>query len=133
MTQPGDGIDMRRSSWQNPEGFQPTPRVILKAPDPDPVCGHVGPDGWVCDLKPDHRPANAHKADDGTPAGVRWVQEMVDVSRIEDSQPVLIPGRVTSVPRGTLEDIAAIARGALESPSPADWVLALDKIISLTQ
>lgn len=133
MTQPGDGIDMRRSSWENPEGFQSTPRVVLKAPDPDPVCGHVGPDGWTCDLKPGHRPASAHKADDGTPAGVRWTQEMVDVSQVQDSRPVLIPGRVTAVPRGTLEDIATVAREALDSPSPSAWVLALDQIIGMTR
>lgn len=122
-----NGIDLSQSGWDNPDGFVKAPRPSTPAPPVRPVCEAVGPHGWVCDLPAGH--PHEHKADDGSPDGLRWTREMVDVSTLSTppDQPVLIPGRLVTV-GDVMDRIAELADEALKSESPAAWVLALDKI-----
>jgi hypothetical protein len=135
-----NGIDLSGSGWDNPEGFVRAPRPSTPAPPVPPACEAVGPDGWTCDRRP-HPDGEYHKADDGSPHGLRWTTEMADASVYGTpvDEPVLISGRITildpeHVPTGNvtvgdvLEEIALLAETALKAESPAAWVLALDKI-----
>lgn len=130
MSQP-DGIDLTRSTWTNPEGFKQAPRPSTPAPPFPAVCGHLGPEGWECELPPGHRPADHHRADDGTPQGVRWTQRYAEVTTLADAEPQYVPS-IVSLDRGDrLEHVAAIAGKALDSQSPAAWAVALDKILEI--
>ena len=132
MTQP-DGIDMARSGWTNPEGFQRAPRPAVAVPQAE-ACEAPGPYGWVCDLRPGH--GGDHRADDGSPDGLRWVQRYADVSTLSDppDEPKMIPARIEVVaPGSTLEEIAKIAQTALDEGNPSRWVLALDRILDLAK
>lgn len=144
MTQ---GIDMDRSGWENPEGFERAPRPRVDVPVVR-VCEAPGPDGWTCDLKPNHQPTDQHYADDGG-RGVRWTGPMADVSRIQDEAPVLIPAYAHPGPPkpatlpdglivpdapdrfGKLAQVESVATQALDTPSPAAWAVALDKIVGI--
>jgi hypothetical protein len=130
-----DGIDMARSTWTNPEGFQSQPRPFTPVPPVPEVCGAKHPDGWECELPPAHKPINRHRADDGMPGGVKWETELHDVSRLPGGPPEYIEGRViTEEPRSTplaLVGIEDIARKGLDSDKPSEWAIALSKIIEV--
>jgi hypothetical protein len=130
----GNGIDLARSSWDNPEGFTPRERdhgkvVVVK------VCEAPGPGGWVCDLPPNHVPQDQHRADDGTQDGVRWTGPMADTRTLADREPVLIPAYADPTPArpDALAQITTVAAKALESSAPAAWAVALDKILGLAR
>lgn len=126
-----DGIDLARSGWENPEGFKPTPRPNIPAPPVAAICESKGPHGWVCDLPPNHVPADQHRADDGSPGGFRWTQNWADVTNLQDSEPQRIPAGVTIEPRDRLSDIESMAQRGLESPHPAQWAIALERILEV--
>lgn len=130
-----DGIDMARSTWTNPEGFQSQPRPFTPVPPVPEVCGAKHPDGWECELPPAHKPINRHRADDGMPGGLKWETELMDVTGFL-KRPEYIEGRViTEEPHHTpltsrlmIEDIA---RRGLDSDKPSEWAIALSKIIEV--
>lgn len=139
MTEQQDGIDMARSGWENPEGFKPRERPPVEVPPAPDICGDIGPGGWACELKPGHQ-LREHRADDGSPTGVRWAREQVEVTgprAMNEGRQEFAPGRIVRDP-GVVRLIEARAEGmrqirdiaetALKSESPAAWVLALDKI-----
>jgi hypothetical protein len=145
-----NGIDMSRSSWENPDGWTPRERTE-RAPAPEPVCEATGPDGWVCDLKPNHR-SEEHEADAGD-RKVRWPRRMITSQGTYAPAPE--PRAVNETPRvsGTwnpldgevpessrawdeaqnLAQIHAIASAALGSQAPADLAIALFKIQEMTR
>lgn len=145
MTQ-RDGIDLSKSTWENPDGFTPAPRPAVAAPELPKTCDAPGPDGWLCDLQPGHGPD--HRADNGQPGGVTWYGEMAETTAIGQKQQTFIPayrepqnvtyreGGMTFNPepesttallllKGRVFDVA---QDALKAESPAAWVRALDKI-----
>lgn len=129
MTQ---GIDMSKSSWENPEGWQPRERTE-RAPAPEPVCENPGPDGWVCDLKPNHR--GEHEADMGDKK-IRWPRELAPwpvpapvSARAANETPRDVEGTWDEV----IGQVRAVAGKALESQAPAAWAVALSKIEELTR
>jgi hypothetical protein len=126
MSQP-DGIRLDQSGWTNPDGFQkearpPTPTTEVKA------CEVQGPDGWVCDLPPQHPNPDRHWADDGTPQGIWWIQNYTNVQGLGESDPVMIPATTERVHGGTIQKILALAEEALDSERAADWAAALKDI-----
>ena len=132
MTQ---GIDMSKSSWENPDGFTPRERPE-RAPAPEPVCEAAGPDGWVCDLKPNHR-GDVHRAD----GGPDWPR--TGVTPAGDLEPRVsgtwnpMDGVVPESSRAwddaqRFAEVRAIAVKALESQAPAAWAVALTKIEEMT-
>jgi hypothetical protein len=124
-------VDLGRSGWTNPEGFQPAPRSSAPAPVIE-VCGATGPEGWTCDWKPRHHPADEHWAETGEAPGLRWRETTVDVSTFGDAEPALVPGRPEVVPATDILDQAqAIAEAALDSERPAHWAIALQRIMEL--
>lgn len=133
MTQPGDGIDLSRSMWQNPEGFAKTPRPYTPPVPSVEVCGDVGPEGWTCDLKPDHTPREEHWAETGESGGLRWKRAVHDAATLFDppGQSGVLQGRITEVTRTRLDEARAIATSALESDRPAHWAIALERIRGL--
>lgn len=131
MPRQGDGIDLARSVWENPEGFQPTPRPNIPAPPVPEICGHKGPYGWECDLRPSHVPADRHRADDGSPDGFRWTQNYADVTTVFDTETQLIPSTITVDSGDRLTGIASIASEALSSAYPAQWAIALERILKV--
>lgn len=129
-----NGIDMNKSGWTNPEGFQRAPRPAVHV-DEVKACEAPGPDGWVCDLPPGHA-GDEHWADDASPKGFRWRTEMHDVSTLTDppDQPRLIPGRIVPEVGVSLKvRIRELAQSALDNPAPASWAVALSEIIDLTR
>lgn len=112
-----DGIDLSKSSWDNPDGFVRAPRPVTPVTSVA-ACEAAGPDGWVCDLKPNH-PGTLHRAE----GGPSW--EMAEVTTLAEAEPRFITGR-TLDPR--LAEIHALAVDGLRAESPAAWILALDKI-----
>jgi hypothetical protein len=129
MTQPG--IDLGRSGWTNPDGFQRAPRSSEPAPVIE-VCGTTGPEGWACDLKPGHL-ALDHWADTGEAPGLRWRETQIDTRTAIDPGPVLVPGplevvRPDSASRSAVSDLV---RQGLESSNPGQWYAALVKIQEL--
>jgi hypothetical protein len=133
MTQPG--IDLGRSGWTNPEGFQPAPRSSAPAPVIE-VCGAIGPEGWTCDLKPNHL-ADEHWADTGEAPGLRWRETTVEVTTFGDAKPAMLPGPVEVVVHraeelsmaDTLGKVQVIAERAIESPNPGQWYVALQDVL----
>lgn len=129
MTQ--DGIDLKRSGWENPDGFVPRPRDAGPAVRmDDTICGDQHPDGWVCELTPGHQPPEVHVADNGAPGGVRWTRSLHDVTAIQDGPPgtTLIQGHVTETIGTPMDRIRSIAARALESQLPSNWAIALSEI-----
>lgn len=128
MTQ---GIDMSQSSWENPEGHQPRERTE-RAPAPEPACEAPGPDGWVCDLKPNHR-GDVHKAE----AGPEWPRTAVTHAWTPEDEPARMTALNALEGKGYLESLLieahAIAVNALESQAPAAWAVALSKIEEMTR
>lgn len=111
-----DGIDLSKSSWDNPEGFVRAPRPVTPVTVVQ-ACEAAGPDGWVCDLRPDH--GGPHRAE----GGPSW--EMAEVTTLAEAEPRFITGR-TLDPR--LAEIHDLAVAGLRAELPAAWILALDKI-----
>lgn len=126
-----NGIDLSKSGWENPDGFQPRERPE-QAPPPDPVCEAAGPDGWACDLPPNHR-GNLHKADDGG-KGVTWPRDgeftpAPEPVTVNETQPMTEDRDDWS----KLSAIHEIAETASASDRPAQWAVALDKIMAMTR
>lgn len=128
MTQ---GIDMSQSSWENPEGHQPRERTE-RAPAPEPACEAAGPDGWVCDLKPNHR-GDVHRAD----GGPDWPRTAVTHAWTPEDE----PARVVALDAlegknhyaSILVDVHNVTQAALESQAPAAWAVALTQIEEMTR
>jgi hypothetical protein len=138
MTQ---GIDMGRSSWENPEGWTPRERTERAAP-PEPVCEAAGPDGWVCDLKPNHR-SEEHEADMGEKK-IRWPRKMLTPqgTYAPAPEPVIVneaPRAETTdqplaiVLKSLLVDIHNVAQVAMEDPRASTWAVALFQIEEMTR
>lgn len=145
------GIDLGRSGWANPEGFQPQRKPAIPAPPVPEVCGDQGPEGWVCDLKPGHKPAEDHWADTGEAGGLRWSRSVHDVSTFDDlslpdgERPKIQGGIVESHKAAnefrTYEDalidalnsISALASEGLKNPAPAAWAIALSQILEVSK
>lgn len=129
MSQPG--IDLDRSGWTNPDGFQRAPRSSEPAPEVW-VCGATGPEGWTCDLKPRHSQPE-HWADTGEAPGLRWRETLVDVRTAIDPGPVLIPGQLEVVrpDSASASQVSELVRQGLESSNPGQWYAALVKIQEL--
>jgi hypothetical protein len=136
------GIDLSQSGWENPEGW--ADRQNRSRPDAPPAvvaaCEAPGPDGWACDLPPNH--GDQHRADDGSGQGIRWTGAMVDVRTVGDPEPVLIPAYVKPEPAastiehmavGVLDVIETIAAEAIAHQSPAAWAIALGKILQVAK
>lgn len=150
MTQP-DGIDMRNSGWTNPEGWTPQPRPSVAPPPAPEICEDTGPDGWVCDLRPGHVPAEKHWADNGELGGIAWERSVHDVSTLLDlskdpAERPTMQGGIVEVSQGVTsrsgvdrgdEDrpyriigaVHRLAGSALTSDRAADWAVALHKIV----
>jgi hypothetical protein len=131
MTQ---GIDMSKSSWENPDGFTPRERPE-RAPAPEPVCEAAGPDGWVCDLKPNHR-TEEHEADTGEKK-IRWKREAFTSAAGAKPEPATTFNReIPPAPGHTWDEVIGqvrtIVTEALESQAPAVWAVALTKIEEMT-
>lgn len=126
MTQ---GIDMSKSSWENPDGWTPRERTE-RAPAPEPVCEAAGPDGWVCDLKPNHR-GDVHRAD----GGPDWPRAAA-AHYAAGLEPYVVnetPQDVEGTWDEVIGQVRAVAGKALESQAPAAWAVALSKIEELTR
>jgi len=126
-----NGIDMSKSSWENPEGHQPRERTE-RAPAPEPVCEAAGPDGWVCDLKPNHR-GDVHRADGGPdwPRGGIVIDSRYapDVPATRNEAPWDVEGTWDEV----IGQVRRVAGKALGSQAPAAWAVALSKIEEMTR
>lgn len=128
MTQ---GIDMSQSSWENPEGWQPRERTE-RAPAPEPVCEAAGPDGWVCDLKPNHR-SDEHEADMGDKK-IRWPRKMLtSQGTFKPAPEPVIVNEISRTWDEVIGQVRAVAGKALESQTPAAWAVALSKIEEMTR
>lgn len=154
MTQPGDGIDLSKSGWTNPEGFTRDPRPSTPTPPAPRVCGDIGPDGWECDYPPNHKPRGKHWADNGEPGGIVWERSIHDASTMadlalpEDQRPFVQGGIVATRPGIELMEgepvlharrmenlsatdrftISTLVERGLASTNPGQWYAALDKI-----
>jgi hypothetical protein len=149
------GIDMGKSSWENPDGW--TPREREPVPAPEPACEAKGPDGWTCDLKPNHR-GNEHEADTGE-GKVRWPRELAGGGILKEpattfnreihEQPwpdpladvplneagkIMLQIRTTATEAGKIMlQIRTTATEALVAQAPAAWAVALAEIERLTR
>jgi hypothetical protein len=148
MNQPGEGIDLSRSGWTNPDGFERDPRPNVPAPAVPKVCGDIGPDGWECEYRPGHKPVERHWADNGEPGGTTWERSLIDIStyqemNLPEEQRPTIQGRITAARPGVepsedslLRDmnlITNLAAEAIKAPNPAAWAVALEKIRGIAQ
>lgn len=118
------GIDMEQSGWQ-PATAPPPPRPNVPAPPVKQACEAPGPGGFVCDRDAGH-PGDNHWADDASQGGLSWAVAMHETTAFGDTEPSFIPGRMV-----TMEMIAEKAEKAMESPSPAQWAVALAEIARL--
>lgn len=117
-------IDMSKSGWENPEGFGPRERTE-QAPPEVKVCEVVGPDGWVCDLPPNHG-GDMHVAD----GGPSWPRTGARPEPAPSSQDwAQIPPAWDEV----TSQVREISLKALAAQSPAAWAVALSKIEELTR
>jgi hypothetical protein len=128
MTQ---GIDMSRSSWENPEGHQPRTRTE-RASAPEPACEAAGPDGWVCDLKPNHR-GDVCKAE----GGPEWPRMAVTYTWTAEDEPARVVALDALEGKSHLASILAeihhMILGALDDHRPAAWATALNVIEEMTR
>lgn len=133
-TQPRDGIDLTRSGWTNPDGFVPEVKPREPAPPVPKVCGDKHPDGWECELRPNHLPPERHWADNGEPEGIHWERSLIDVSTPLDGEGGrTMQGEIVQHPLSLrltiMDEVGTTARDGLANPSPAAWAVALNKIV----
>ena len=119
-------IDMKKSGWENPEGF--TPRERDQAPPPVEACEAPGPDGWVCDLPPRHG-GDVHRAD----GGPTWSAVLRSGGVVTGPVPIVGEYGPEVVLTAALQSVREVATTASQSDRPAHWAVALDKILELTR
>jgi hypothetical protein len=116
-------IDMDRSGWDNPDGFQPQKRETVPVVEVS-ACEDAGPDGWVCDLLPGHR-GDIHRAE----LGPTWP---VEGKGLEPQTMLTLDNRDGGPDRAVLAMVREVARASLAEGHPAKWAIALDRIMELT-
>lgn len=144
-----NGIDLSQSGWENPEGWKPRERTEQAQPIP-PACDAEGPDGWICDLKPNHG-GTVHRADGGPewPRDARFASAPEPVAANERSRMAMDVTPYPGEGRAIIDDSATaltpldewaivaaireVAREAIADPMPAQWAMALGKIVEMTR
>jgi hypothetical protein len=113
-------IDMDRSGWDNPDGFQPQKRETVPVVEVS-ACEDAGPDGWVCDLPPGHR-GDIHRAELGPtwPVKGKWLTP----------EPATLPP--SEADRTVLRAVRKVAQDACISERPITWAAAVAEIERLT-
>jgi len=117
-------IDMDRSGWDNPDGFQPQKRETVPVVEVS-ACEDAGPDGWVCDLPPGHR-GDIHRAE----LGPTWPREGRPVTVQGLEPPVTMPA--SEADRTVLRAVRRVAQEACLSEKPITWAAAVAEIERLT-